>query len=82
MKVPKADGTTDPKNKGCENWHDIICDKCGRSCRDREGMNFECATITAHWGYGSRKDLEAHTADICEDCYDALGLKPKVEYYL
>lgn len=82
MKIPKKDGTGDPKNDGCENWEDIICDKCGKSCRDDAGDNYEYAEIEACWGFNSRKDLAHHTAQICENCYDALGLNPKVEIHL
>ena len=82
MKIPKEDGTTAPKPDTCDNWKDILCDKCGKSCRDDEGRNFEYATITACWGYGSRKDFEEHEAHVCESCYDAFGIKPKIELYV
>lgn len=82
MKIPKKDGTTDPRNKACDNLEDILCDKCGKSCRDDEGMNFECAELSVHWGYGSKKDLHHDTAQICEPCYDALGLKPTRTTYM
>lgn len=82
MKIPKKDGTTDPKNKSTDNWEDIICDKCGKSCRDEDDMNFEYAAISVCWGYASKKDLERHEAQICEPCYDSLGLKPQVSYYM
>ena len=82
MKIPKKDGTTDPTCGGVENWEDILCDKCGKTCRDAQGMNFEYATVTAHWGYASKKDLEQHEAHVCEACYDALGLKPEITYYM
>jgi hypothetical protein len=80
VKIPKKDGSTDPKSDCCRDWEDILCDKCGKSCRDNEGMNFEYAEITAYWGFGSHnKDDEKHTAQICETCYDGLGLKAKIE---
>jgi hypothetical protein len=82
MKIPKKDGTTKPKDDNCDNWEDIRCDKCGKSCRDSSGMNFEYAHVTSYWGFGSRKDGEKHEAQICEDCYDALGLKPFIKDYL
>lgn len=82
MKVPKKDGTTQPNNSGGDNWEDIICDKCGKSCLNSTEMNFEYATITAHWGYGSNKDLEKHEAHVCEKCYDDFHLKSTVTYYM
>ncbi len=81
MKIPKADGTTDPKSKAGDNWQDVLCDKCGKSCRDDMDMNFEFATITAFWGFASKKDLEHHESHVCESCYDGLGVKPKVEIH-
>ncbi len=78
MKIPKKDGTTNPKSDACSDWEDILCDKCGKSCRDDAGDNFEYADLTACWGFNSRKDLEHHTAQICENCYDGLGLKPQI----
>lgn len=49
---------------------DVLCNVCGKTCKDDLDMNFECATVHANWGYGSRKDTELHEAHICEDCYD------------
>ncbi len=82
MKIPKKDGTTNPKDDSVRNWEDILCDKCGKSCRDSEGMNHEYAEIEAHWGFGSGKDGEAHEAQVCEKCYDGLGIKPAIKDYL
>jgi len=82
MKKPKADGTTNPKSSSCGDWEDILCDKCGKSCRDSLGMNFEYAEIEAYWGYGSSKDTESHKAEVCELCYDALGIKPRITHYM
>lgn len=82
MKIPKKDGTTDLGNDACENWEDIICDKCGKSCRDDEGVSHEYATVEAYWGYGSKKDLYHDEAVICEPCYDGMGLKPNRTVYM
>lgn len=89
MKIPK--NTPNRQDDGIENlsadhergtWKDVICDKCGQSCRDKHGMNFEFATIKAYWGFYTSKDCEKHEAQICEACYDGLGLKPDVSNYL
>lgn len=82
MKKPKADGTTDPKNSSCSNWEDIVCDKCGQSCRDKMNMNFEFVQLVAYWGYGSGKDTEKHEAEVCEKCYDAFWLQAHITEYL
>lgn len=79
MKIPPPDGH--PYGPNCDariNWKDILCDKCGKSCIDSIGMNYEYASVSVIWGYGSRKDEQKHEAQICEPCYDALGLKPKI----
>lgn len=82
MKIPKKDGTTDPKSDSKNDWEDVVCDKCGKSCRDDMDMNFEYATISAYWGYASSKDLYHDEAQICESCYDGLGIKPKRTTYM
>ena len=51
---------------------DVICNKCGESTRCPMG-NFECISAIASWGYSSRKDMENHLFDLCEDCYDKLA---------
>lgn len=81
MKIPKKDGTTKPDDDSVDNWEDILCDKCRKSCRDDEGMNHEYADVSAHWGYGSRKDGETHKGQVCELCYDALGIRPSIKDY-
>lgn len=57
---------------------DVTCDLCGKTCRDSLGVNYEFATLTATWGYASRKDCETHEAHICEDCYDKLWFRNMV----
>lgn len=59
---------------------DILCDVCGKSCRNDkyaadddeldEAADFEYATLSAIWGYFSRKDGESYSAILCEDCFD------------
>lgn len=59
---------------------DILCDVCGKSCRNDkdeadddeldEAADFEYATLSAIWGYFSRKDGESYSAILCETCFD------------
>jgi hypothetical protein len=50
---------------------DMICDICGRSCKDLGfGIDIEHATLFADWGFGSIYDQEQHRCDICPVCYD------------
>lgn len=46
----------------------IFCNKCGAQCDDKVHKDF--ASMAVVWGYFSRKDLEKHFWDLCEDCYD------------
>lgn len=79
MKILKPGMVQDPKRpKSIDHFADIICDKCGKSTRDSMDMNFEYAEIEACWGFCSRKDAEHHTAQLCEDCYDTIGLRPLI----
>ncbi len=57
---------------------DIICDSCGNSCKT-EFDNFEHMTLEAQWGYESKYDMEKHTAQICEKCYNE-KLKPLIKF--
>lgn len=53
----------------------VVCDVCSASCGDRhdEGfVDFECATLSANWGYSSRRDGEATLLHLCERCFDAV----------
>lgn len=58
---------------------DILCDVCSKSCKCypdvedegcKEERDFELATLSATWGYRSRKDGESYHLDLCEDCFD------------
>ncbi len=51
---------------------DVLCNRCGESCRDSMGMNFEAAEVTCGWGYCSDKDGQGHSGHLCEKCYDAM----------
>jgi hypothetical protein len=72
--------------KATEEVVDVICDRCGGSCWDKEHMNLEFAEMKAMWGYCSSKDCERHKIQICEKCYDemikTMGIKPQVSHYL
>lgn len=48
---------------------DVTCDVCGKSCKDHMD-NIESATLSAYWGYSSKKDGSNYDVDICESCFD------------
>lgn len=57
------------KKKLKKSLSDIRCDICKVSCKSSIG-DYEHATISAQWGYCSRKDGEEYHIDICENCFD------------
>lgn len=53
---------------------DIVCNKCGESCTDKSGMNYE--GVIEHWwqsGYYSKfGDCQEHQFSLCETCLEEL----------
>ena len=49
---------------------DVICNRCGRSCRDPASGGIFAARAEAFGGYGSRRfaDMHRYRFDLCEDC--------------
>jgi len=71
---------------------EYFCDMTGKSCTVRSGTHSltkkpvyikEFATITAQWGYASKKDGEKHTIILCEEAYDKIlemtNIQPHIE---
>lgn len=56
------------KQELCNKLDQVFCDICGESCSKE--YNNECASLSATWGYESKKDLVRHNIDLCEDCFD------------
>ena len=48
----------------------IYCDVCGECCTD-DTYGTERATLSAQWGYMSKKDGDTYHVDLCEYCFDA-----------
>lgn len=49
----------------------IICNKCGKIVKYKNGVLMEdFCEVTKDWGFFSKKDLETHIFNLCEDCYD------------
>lgn len=75
--------------KEIEELEDLICDICGKSCRDHLDMNYEFSTLSASWGYGSSKDTTQWHGDFCENCsnkikefIESLNGELEVTYYM
>lgn len=49
----------------------VICNCCGRELKVERGILKEGACrLETGWGYFSNKDMEKHSFDLCEACYD------------
>lgn len=53
----------------------IICNGCGKKI-DPDRMDY--LNIKKDWGYFSKKDLEIHEFNLCEECYDQILLKLQI----
>lgn len=58
------------KEQMCKKLDIIYCDVCSASCMKEGAHDNEHASLSATWGYDSRKDLIHHNIDLCEDCFD------------
>lgn len=45
---------------------DILCNKCGKSCKGE--YDFENLEANSSWGYGSNRDGEVWQFHLCEKC--------------
>ena len=51
----------------------VICNCCGRELNVEQGILKEGAChLEPGWGYFSGKDMEKHSFDLCEACYDKI----------
>ena len=51
----------------------IVCNKCGKTVKYIEGLLKEdFCEIKKEWGYFSKKDMEVHKFNLCENCYDKM----------
>ena len=62
------------KRAGEENNNEdttIYCNSCGKLLKVENGILKEDAfEATKEWGYFSKRDLEVHHFNLCEDCYN------------
>lgn len=51
----------------------LFCNVCGRELKIERGILREGVfEATQEWGYFSDKDLEIHSFDMCEECYNKM----------
>ncbi len=63
------------EQKTCSGNEDfaIYCNKCGKELSYSNGMFKEgVLQIIKEWDYFSKKDLEVHQFNVCEDCYERM----------
>lgn len=52
---------------------EIHCNSCGKKIMSENGILVEDAfEATKEWGYFSRRDMEVHHFNLCEECYDRI----------
>jgi len=67
------------ETKNVEVIKDVLCNKCGASCKAIDCDNFNCAELKVHWGYGSTyHDGEIHEAHLCEQCWEGIVKEFKI----
>ncbi|QUI24912.1 hypothetical protein HZI73_22640 [Vallitalea pronyensis] len=50
---------------------EVYCNKCGKLIYDQHTKKkVDYLSLTKEWGYFSNKDMEIHSFDLCEECYD------------
>ncbi len=53
--------------------HELFCNVCGKKIVVEQGiLKEDMVAVSKEWGYFSKRDLEVHRFNICEDCYDKL----------
>ncbi len=49
----------------------VVCNKCKKNLKVKNGIIMEgCFNGNIRFGYFSNKDGDAHSFDLCEECYD------------
>lgn len=52
---------------------EVYCNKCGKLIySDDMRQKVDYIKIIKEWGYFSDKDMETHSFELCEECYDHL----------
>lgn len=52
---------------------DMYCNVCGKKIKTKNGiLEEDVFEASKEWGYFSKKDLEVHKFNICEECYEEL----------
>ncbi|NLK73981.1 MAG: hypothetical protein GX288_01660 [Clostridiales bacterium] len=51
----------------------MYCNVCGKAIKVENGiLKEDVFEATKEWGYFSKRDLEVHRFNLCEECYDKM----------
>lgn len=51
----------------------VFCNQCGKELKKINGILHEDGLfVRKDWGFFSEKDLQIHTFNLCESCYDVM----------
>lgn len=68
---------TDNMNQSGEN--PLYCNSCGKVLKFENGILKEDAfEASKEWGYFSKRDMEVHHFNLCEECYEKLVSQFKI----
>lgn len=57
----------------------ICCNSCGKVLKVENGILLEDAfEATKEWGYFSKRDMEIHQFNLCEECYEKMVSQFKI----
>jgi ribosomal-protein-alanine N-acetyltransferase len=59
--------------QGTKEEKELFCNVCGKKIVVEQGiLKEDVMEVSKEWGYFSKKDLEVHKFNICEDCYETM----------
>ncbi len=57
----------------------VYCNSCGKTITMENGILKEDAfEATKEWGYFSKRDMEVHHFNLCEECYERITAQFKI----
>ena len=63
--------------------HPVYCNYCGKVLKVENGILKEDAfEATKEWGYFSKRDMEVHHFNLCEECYERIISEFKIPVYV
>jgi ribosomal-protein-alanine N-acetyltransferase len=77
ISMKKADGV----NKNGD--QPVRCNCCGKVLKVEKGILMEDAfEASKEWGYFSKRDMEVHQFNLCEECYETMISQFKIPVHI